>query len=242
MEYNKDLIIADIVNDNIKTTDVFKKYGIDFCCGGGISLAKACEKRNVNVGVLISELNNIDKNIFASQNFNNWELDFLVDYIVNTHHAYILEAFSLLDAYSAKVTNVHGEKHPPLREIAQLYNKLKVELVQHMQKEECILFPNIKEMVKAKKANTALKHDYLGTVQNPIKMMHIEHEIAGDILKSIAELTMNYTPPEWACNTFKALYAKLDEFEQDLHLHVHLENNILFPKAIKLEMTLNDLN
>lgn len=242
MNIDQELKIADVVSDNIKTADIFKKYGIDFCCGGGISIAKACAKKNVNVEQLLSELKGMDDKVKASQDFNKWELDFLIDYILNTHHAYVAEAIELLDSYSTKVAKVHGVHHQPVLEIERLYNLVKIELLQHMQKEERILFPYIKQMVKAKRENCHLLKPNFGSVQNPINMMNAEHEMAGDALKEIANLTKNYTPPEWACNTFKALYAKLEEFEQDLHLHVHLENNILFPKAIELEKSLQDLN
>jgi regulator of cell morphogenesis and NO signaling len=141
MNLDKELKIADVVSNNIKTADIFKKYGIDFCCGGGISIAKACEKKNVNIEQLLNELKGIDNKNMPYQNFNNWELDFLIDYIVNTHHVYVLEAIELLDAYSAKVAKVHGENHPPVLEIERLYNQVKMELLQHMQKEERILFP-----------------------------------------------------------------------------------------------------
>jgi regulator of cell morphogenesis and NO signaling len=237
MTINQELKIAEVVNANIKTADIFKKYGIDFCCGGGISIAKACEKKNVPIDLLLTELESIDSKVMPSQNFNAWELDFLIDYIINTHHAYVLKAIKLLDAYSAKVSKVHGEHHPPLLEIERLYQLARTELLQHLQKEEQILFPYIKRLVKAKRENGQFVNAHFGTLQNPIKMMLAEHDDVGDILKEIASLTLNYTPPEWACNTFKALYAKLDEFEQDLHLHVHLENNILFPKSIALEKT-----
>ncbi len=242
MNIDQELKIADVVSNNIKTADIFKKYGIDFCCGGGISIAKACEKKNVSMEQLLGELKDMDNKVIPSQNFNKWDLDFLIDYIVYTHHAYVLEAIELLDAYSAKVAKVHGANHPPVLEIERLYNLVKIELLQHMQKEERILFPYIKELVKSKKENLPLINSHVASVQNPINRMQAEHEMVGNTLKEIANLTMNYTPPDWACNTFKALYAKLDEFEQDLHLHVHLENNILFPKAIELENSLSIIN
>ncbi len=242
MNLDQELKVADVVSDNIKTADIFKKYGIDFCCGGGISIAKACEKKKVNLEELMNDLKSINSNLKPSQDFNKWELDFLIDFIVNTHHAYVREAFQLLDDYTSKVAKVHGAHHPPVLEIERLYVLVKAELLQHMQKEEHILFPYIKQMVLAKKENIPLTASHFGTVRNPISLMQMEHENAGDILKEIATLSMNYTPPEWACNTFKALYAKLDEFEQDLHLHVHLENNILFPKAILVEKSFEVLN
>lgn len=242
MIIEQELKIADIVSDNIKTADVFKKHGIDFCCGGGISIAKACEKYNVDIEKLMEELKNVDAKMEPLQNFNKWELDFLIDYIVNIHHAYVREAVELLDAYSTKVAKVHGEHHPPVLEINNLFQIVKEDLLQHMEKEEKVLFPYIKHLLKTKREGNAFVNPPFGSVENPISVMNMEHDNAGDILKNIAKLSMNYTPPEWACNTFKALYAKLDEFEQDLHLHVHLENNILFPKAIELERNFNSSN
>ncbi|HQW45680.1 MAG: iron-sulfur cluster repair di-iron protein [Bacteroidetes bacterium] len=242
MNINKELKIADVVSENIKTADIFKKYGIDFCCGGGISIFKACEKKNIDYDELINELNHVDKHGMPTHNFNKWGLDFLADYIVNTHHAYVLDAFVLLDAYTNKVSKVHGVHHPPVLEIERFYQSVKAELLQHMHKEEGILFPYIKQLIQIKNGNDPKINFPFGSIQIPIQLMEKEHQNAGDALRQIATLSNNYTTPEWACNTFKALYAKLDEFEQDLHLHVHLENNILFPKAIDLEINIQLLN
>lgn len=238
-DMNENSKVGDTVSNNIKTAHVFKKYGIDFCCGGGITIAKACEKQQVDVDTLMHELVNVDQSSAPSQGFNNWSLDFLTDYIEKVHHQYIQEAFQLLDEYMAKVIKVHGQHHLPLFEIDKLYREVKHELLHHLVKEEKVLFPCIKKLVQAKKEGLPMPMTHFGTVQNPIKMMLQEHDVAGDIMKEIASLSFNYTPPEWACNTFKALYAKLDEFEQDLHIHIHLENNILFPKAVELESSFN---
>lgn len=242
MKIDQEIKVAEIVSENIKTAHIFKKYGIDFCCGGGISIAKACEKKNVNINDLMIELESIDNKTVPSQNYNNWKLDFLIDYIVNTHHSYVIDSFEILDSYTAKVSKVHGEHHPSVLEIERIYKEVKNELLIHMQKEEKILFPYIKQLVVCSKEKTPLLKPHFGTVRNPIQMMQQEHENVGDFLKEIAALTMNYTAPDGACNTFKALYAKLDEFEQDLHLHIHLENNILFPKAIILEASMQNVN
>ena len=141
----------------------------------------------------------------------------------------------LLLQYAERVAKVHGHHYTEVVEINRLFNIVAQELAAHMKKEELILFPFIKQLVKSDKEGIKVKTPHFGTVNNPIAMMEIEHENAGDILKEIKQLSNDYTPPESACNTFKALYAKLDEFEQDLHQHIHLENNILFPKAIALE-------
>ena len=240
MILEEEVKVGDVVSANINSAHVFKKYGIDFCCGGGISIQKACEKKNVNLESLLLDLKNLDENVMPSQNFKNWELDFLIDYIVNTYHIYLKESLEMLDAYASKVARVHGEGHPRVVKIYEWFLAVKEELTAHMQKEEMVLFPYIKELVASNRADSNIELSHFGSVQNPISMMETEHEKAGDILKEIGKLSDNYNPPDWACNTFKALYAKLDEFEQDLHLHVHLENNILFPKAILLETKLSN--
>ena len=230
--------IAEIVTENINTAHVFKKHGIDFCCRGGISIEKACAKNNVDYTQLEKELEAVDTQVSNTYNYDNWDLSFLIDHIVNIHHTYVEEGITMLLQYAAKVANVHGLNFKEVIEINNLFIEVANELTTHMKKEELVLFPYIKQLVKATKENTTPTPPHFGTVNNPIKMMENEHENAGDIFKTIAKLSNNYTPPEDACNTFRELYAKLDEFEQDLHQHIHLENNILFPKAIQLEKQL----
>ena len=141
--------------------------------------------------------------------------------------------------YSDKVAKVHGHHYVEVVKINELFHEIANELNQHMKKEEMILFPYIKQIAEAKKNGTPLSSAPFGTVKNPIKMMEHEHDSAGDIIKEIAKLSNNFTPPESACNTFRALYSKLEEFQNDLFQHIHLENNILYPKAIKLELELS---
>ncbi|MDT0678468.1 iron-sulfur cluster repair di-iron protein [Autumnicola musiva] len=238
MELLKDRTVASLVTENIKTAHVFKKYGIDFCCGGGITVEKACEKVNINFEDLERDLLNVEHTNSRATNYNSWELDFLIDHIINVHHAYVEENIPLLIQYAARVNKVHGHHYTELGEIQQLFSLVATELSGHLRKEELILFPFIKQLVKAKREGNPLPQAHFGTVDNPIKMMEAEHEEAGEILRKIAILSNNYTPPEGACNTYRAFYAKLEEFEQDLHQHVHLENNILFPKALHLEKEL----
>jgi regulator of cell morphogenesis and NO signaling len=235
MNITKENTVAEIVTQNIKTADVFKKHGIDFCCGGGISIEKACKKQNVSFEEMEKELLNINNLTSNAYNYDSWKLDFLVDHIENIHHNYVTENTPIVLQYAAKVAKVHGHHYTEVVEINRLFNEVAQELAAHLKKEELILFPFIKQLVKADKEGVKVKTPHFGTVNNPIAMMEDEHESAGDILKEIKKLSNKYTPPEGACNTFKALYAKLDEFEQDLHQHIHLENNILFPKAIALE-------
>lgn len=234
----KEKTVADFVTENIKTADIFKKHGIDFCCGGGITLEKACAKNNVDQILLEKELLDASKIIDRAYDYDTWNLTFLIDHIVNIHHTYVKESLPLLSQYANKVAKVHGSHHPEVIKINKLFHDVANELMQHLQKEEQILFPYIKQMETAENNKTTGNPSPFGSVKNPILMMEHEHENAGDIFKEIAMLTNNYMPPEGACNTFKALYAKLQEFEEDLHRHIHLENNILHPKAIALEVKL----
>ena len=231
--------VAEVVTENIKTAHIFKKHGIDFCCGGGITIEKACSKNNVDYSVLESELKNIDISASRATNYDAWELDFLIDHIINVHHSYVLESIPLILQYANKVAKVHGHHYKEVVEINDLFTEVAKELSLHLEKEEIVLFPYVKELVKAKRENVKPVSPHFGVVNNPIQVMENEHEAAGDIFKKISKLSTNYTPPKEACNTFRALYSKLEEFEQDLHQHIHLENNILFPKSIQLEKELS---
>lgn len=235
METLKDKTVADLVTENIKNAHIFKKYGIDFCCGGGISVERACEKKGVDFSALEEELRQVSATNDRMFNYKSWTPDFLVDHIINIHHAYVEENSPLLLQYADRVMKVHAEHNTELVEINDMVKRLVAELAGHMKKEELILFPFIKKMVTAEKEGTTLPRPAFGTVDNPIAMMEDEHEVAGELLREIAELSNDYTPPAHACNTYKAFYAKLEEFENDLHVHIHLENNILFPKAKQME-------
>ena len=229
--------VASVVAENIKAAHIFKKYGIDFCCGGEITVEKACLKNGVDFLTLENELKEVES-VASAFNYDSWDLGFLITHIVSFHHTYVEENMPLLLQYAAKVERVHGHHTPEVIEINKLFKDVAKELTLHMKKEELVLFPYINELLKAKEENVKPSLPHFGTVSNPISMMYNEHEFAGDIFKAIANLSNNYTPPEEACNTFRALYSKLQEFEQDLHQHIHLENNILFPKAIELEKEL----
>lgn len=227
--------VAEIVTENIKTADVFKKNGIDFCCGGHVSVQEVCAKKGINYASLKEEIMKIENQQQGSHDFNTWDLDFLSDYIINTHHKYVQETSSIIAQYAEKVAKVHGHHYTETIEINKLFIEIANELSSHMQKEEGILFPYIKELAAAQKKGEKIPAPHFGTIQNPINMMEAEHTGAGEILFKIKDLTNDFTPPSGACNTFRALYAKLEEFQNDLFQHIHLENNILFPKAIALE-------
>ncbi|AFU67709.1 iron-sulfur cluster repair di-iron protein [Psychroflexus torquis ATCC 700755] len=230
----KDKTVAELVSENINTAHVFKKHGIDFCCGGGISISRACKKNQVKLDVLLNDLQNLeDKG--RTYDYKKWNLHFLAQHIQNVHHSYVEDSIPLLIQYSNKVASVHSKTNPELIQIKKLFAEVANELSQHLRKEELILFPFIAKMEAAFKKGEKVERPHFGTIENPIAMMEDEHEAAGDKFKEIADLTNNYTLPPHACNTYKALYHKLEEFENDLHLHIHLENNILFPKALAME-------
>jgi len=230
--------IGEIVAADYRTSDVFKNHGIDFCCGGKKSLSKVCAEKNIDVELLTKELENIKNISPSSYNFDSWKLDFLTDYIINTHHSYVEREMMKIYEYAKKVATVHGHHYTEMVEVAEIFYDVSKELVAHMRKEELILFPYIKELAKALENKTAIAKPGFMSVENPIQAMINEHETVGDMLHKIDELTHHFAPPEDACNTFRVLLAKLEEFENDLHTHIHLENNILFPKAIELEKQL----
>lgn len=229
--------IGKIVRDDYRTAEVFKKFNIDFCCGGKKTIEEVCSTNNISVEQLTNALSEIEKkfNSDKEQNFKDWEPDFLANYIVNVHHKYVAENIPLLSEFTQKIARVHGERHPELQHIADLFTDVAAELQQHMMKEEKILFPYIIKLQTAYKNKSEIGPSPFGTVRNPIAMMEMEHDNAGSLLKQMREISSNYKLPDDACETYLVTYQKLDEFENDLHQHIHLENNILFPKAIELE-------
>ena len=230
--------LAEIVTDNIRSAIVFEEYGLDFCCRGNRNLREACEEKNINVQEIVDSLENLSNGTNEELKADQWELDFLVDHIMQKHHQYVKRMIPVISLHSDKVALVHGENHPETIQIADLFLAVRTELESHMMKEERILFPQIKQMVSVQKESAQFFPPAFGTIQNPIRMMEYEHTSSGDALYKIRELSNGYAHPEDACNTFKALYSELKEFEEDLHKHIHLENNILFPKSIELETEL----
>jgi regulator of cell morphogenesis and NO signaling len=224
--------VAQIVTQNIKSADVFKKHGIDFCCGGNVSVAKACARKGVDLKAFENELTQALSTATATHNYASWDLGFLIDFIENTHHTYVRENIEIMLQYTNRVAEVHGESHPEVLRINELTKELVADLLPHLQKEEQILFPYVKELLQLKAQGGSVAKKF---VESPIQVMSVEHDHAGDIIKEIAQLSNQFTPPAEACNTYRAMFAKLEEFQNDLFQHIHLENNILFPKAISLE-------
>lgn len=236
METLQKTTIGQYVAKDFRTAAIFSKYKIDFCCKGNRTIEEACENKNLDSDAIKDEIITVltTKNE-NSIDFESWPLDLLIDYIEKTHHRYVEEKTQILLPFLDKLCNVHGAGHPELFEINDLFKGCAGELAQHMKKEELILFPFIKKMIKSTLTDDSIELPHFVTVENPIAMMKEEHEAEGDRFVKLAMLSNNYTPPVDACNTYRVTFAMLEEFEQDLHKHIHLENNILFPKATALE-------
>lgn len=231
--------IGEIVATNYRTAAVFKNHKIDFCCKGNRSLDEVCEEKKINKDSLLNELKTasaVKDN--SSIDFKSWDMDLLADYIEKKHHRYVNESIPALLQYLDKLCKVHGPQHPELFEINKEFNECATALTAHMKKEELILFPFIRNLVKATITHQQLNTPHFGTLENPIHMMMHEHDIEGERFRKIAQLSSDYSPPADACGTYKVTYSLLKEFEDDLHTHIHLENNILFPKAIGTESIL----
>ena len=239
MNIQEDQIIGELVANDYRTASVFKKYNIDFCCQGNRTINDACEAKEIDGKLVVADLNAIlQSQQPGSIDYQSWPLDLLAEYIEKKHHRYVEEKTQEIKPYIEKIARVHGGRHPELLAINEHFNATAGELAMHMKKEELIVFPFIKKMVKAKEEGTKVATPNFESIQFPIQAMMDEHTNEGDRFRLIEALSNNYTTPEDGCNTYKVTYALLKEFEQDLHLHIHLENNILFPKAIELEKEL----
>jgi regulator of cell morphogenesis and NO signaling len=241
MSIQTDQIIGEVVAGDYRAASVFKKYGIDFCCQGNRTISDVCEKKNIDSGKVIADINNLlQSKTESSTDFQSWPIDLMTDFIEKKHHRYVEEKTQEIKPYLDKICNVHGDSHPELFKIKEQFYAAADELAVHMKKEELVLFPYIRKMTNAKQEYSKLSDvPHIGTVKNPIQMMMHEHSIEGERFRKIEVLSNNYTPPKDACNTYKVTFALLKEFEEDLHQHIHLENNILFPKTIELEKLLN---
>ncbi len=229
--------VGEIAAEIPGATREFEKLGIDYCCGGRRTLNDACAGSNIPIEEVLSRL---EKNSAAtpSQDGKDWQGELLADliaHIVTTHHVFVREEGPRIEALAGKVVSVHGKNHPELLQVQQVFSALGEELRVHLMKEEQILFPYISRMEESAIAGEPAPPSCFGTVTNPIRMMMQEHDGAGEALRALRSLTGNYKLPADACISYRTLYEALQGFEADLHRHIHLENNLLFPRAVAME-------
>lgn len=234
-EQRKELFVNQIVKEDYRTASVFKRHGIDFCCGGKMTLTDACKLRNANLAVVKAELAQAVETLPVTDDFDSWSLDRLANYIIEVHHTYIKETIPQLVQYATRIDLVHGKRNPELTSLKNHVDQLAEELLSHMRKEEMILFPMVIDLVQAPEEEATTFNSRFGALQSAVRVMEAEHDDAGSLMQQIREETNNFTPPSNACNTWRVTYGMLGEFESDLFQHIHLENNILFPKALAME-------
>jgi regulator of cell morphogenesis and NO signaling len=227
--------VGEIVATIPHATRVFQRLGIDYCCGGGQSLANACKEKGMDLNDVLGAINAADAKETSNTNYYGLNQLELTEHIINTHHAFTRNEIERLSVLIQKVVSVHGARHPELLEVQKTFCDLADDLLPHMMKEENVLFPYVVKIETAIAAGSTCPQPAFMTVQNPIRMMQFEHDLAGQLLRELRRITSNYTAPADSCVSYKALYGGLREFEEDLHLHIHLENNILFPRAIDME-------
>lgn len=231
-----ELTLSQILITNYKSAAVFEKYNLDINSFGEKTVKGACEELGIKHDKVLSDLASLGSlKIEIPVRVDEWELDFLVDYIINNHHRYVRNMIPVISMHLEKVASAHGKKHVETIEVSKIFSTVYKEFKQHMMKEEEILFPYIKYLVKVKNGENKFEKPYFGKIGNPINMMELEHQSAGEDMYAIRRLLNNYTLPSDACDTFRIMLRELKEFEEDHHKHLHLENNILFPKAIVLE-------
>ena len=226
--------VGEIVAEDYRAAEVFRRHNIDFCCGGNKSVRSACEEKGITMAGLARELE-IARRQGSAERYNDWEPDFLADYIVNEFHSHSKKMLPQITEFAEKVAEVHGENHPETRTIAETWRELAGSLAMHTQKEELLLFPYIKQLVQVRKEGGTVRKPVFDSAETLIRTMVEEHDAAGGGLGEIERLSGGFMPPEDACNTFKTLYAWLRDFDEQTKKHVHLENNILYPKALRLE-------
>nr|WP_235363912.1 MULTISPECIES: iron-sulfur cluster repair di-iron protein [Shewanella] len=221
--------VGEIVANDFRSAHLFSQFGIDFCCGGGISLERAIKRFDVDEAQLIEALMALGIEGEKQQGLDQLPLSELLDYIEATHHSFVREKAPLLIEYSQKMVRAHGEHYDEIKPFAGWIRALIEDLMPHLMKEEQILFPAIRAMANGEQVNGCFGH-----IGNPINAMEHEHDQASEIIERLRTLTNDFTPPAHACTTWRICYATLEEFVADLHQHIHVENNILFPKALAI--------
>jgi regulator of cell morphogenesis and NO signaling len=230
-----DEIIRDVVAGDSRAAAVFQRHGIDFCCGGNRTIAAGCVAAGITAAPVVAELAALAAGERTGPRFGEWDAGFLADYVVTNHHSYVRRALPVIAEHLDKVARAHGERHPETVAIAREWTAVAAELEEHMAKEEEVLFPYVRALADAARTGRPVPSACFASAAAPIRVMELEHERAGEAMRRIRFLSDGYTPPADACLTYRVTYEELAEFERDLHQHVNLENNLLFPKALELE-------
>lgn len=230
--------LSEIVLDRHEAIPVFEKYNLDFCCGGKKTLEKACAEKQIPTEQVVKEIEEGTRTISGGLDFREMNAEQLIGYIISHHHFYVQQSIPQISLHIDKVVEKHGDTYPGMIEVQRLFSEVQAELYPHMLKEEQILFPRIREIENASSSHIKPEHPD-AWIESPIAVMEQEHESAGQLMASIREVTNHYTPPETACTTHRLCLAELKAFEKDLHRHVHLENNILFPMAERMMHSLS---
>jgi regulator of cell morphogenesis and NO signaling len=235
MKYSKNQKVGEIVADNFNLAQIFKKHDIDFCCNGNRTVVDACNSSQVDIDEVLSQLEQESIQSHSERDFASMNQHELIDYILENHHKYVEEKIPQIKEYLTKVTEVHGKQHEELFDVKSIFEESAGELAAHMKKEEIILFPFVKKLEDAVENGSEPPTPGFGTVENPINMMKDDHSEEGERFAKIQDLTNNYTTPKDGCNTYEVTLKMLKEFHNDLLQHIHLENNILFPRALAME-------
>lgn len=235
MDNFKTMTVGEIVAEDFGNARVFDRYKIDFCCNGSIPLAEACKLAGADIDKVIGELKHKPVEDSGVADFKGWPTDLLVDYILKWHHRNIRRRGPEIRALLDKVCNAHGGRHPELYEVQRLFDESLPDLENHLQKEEVVLFPYVYELYDAKTNGTPVPEFHCGTIKSPIAVMMAEHDAEGERYRHISYLTNGYATPDDGCASYHLLMEKLKAFEIALHEHIHLENNIVFPRAIETE-------
>ncbi|AEV98304.1 hypothetical protein A4D02_22885 [Niastella koreensis] len=233
--------VSDIVNNDYRTAEVFRKHGIEYCCAGKFPLQMILESQDLDVAAIIAELELSIHPIGISHAlpFENWDTGFLIDYIVNIHHAYLKKALPDTKEQLEKFVEGHYKKFPGLTELALVFKSLTLEMLPHLQHEEEIIFPYIRQISHAFHNKASYASLLVRTLRKPVEnLMHHEHDSINKVLAQMRQLTNSYTPPEHCCTNHRVIYSKLLEIDTDLAQHMHLENTVLFPRAIEMEKKL----
>lgn len=239
MTFTPNTTVGEIAVQLPQSTRLFERMRIDYCCGGDKPLAEACERAGIDVQNLLTMLENVSGPQPTSRDFQQTTASELISHILETHHAYTKSEMDRLEQLVMKVVTAHGSNHPELLGVRDLLQQLFADLKPHMFKEEQILFPYIVQLEAARQQRRTPPFAPFGTINNPIRMMTMEHDTAGDMLRDLRKLTSDYAVPADACVSYRTLYEAIEAFEQDLHQHIHLENNVLFPQAMELENSMN---